>query len=82
MIFISLEKHQNPAMKNILHIIAVVAGLFCITSVSAKSHEIPFEKGRLVVTPLQDNAVRIKYIEGETAELPELIYISDGEDIS
>ena len=82
MIFISLEKHQNPSMKNILHIIAVVAGLFCITSVSAKSHEIPFEKGRLVVTPLQDNAVRIKYIEGETAELPELIYISDGEDIS
>ena len=69
-------------MKNLRYIIAVIAGIFCLASVSAKTHEIPFEKGRLVLTPLQDNAVRIKYVEGEVAELPELIYVSNGEGVS
>lgn len=69
-------------MKNLLYIITILAGMLCMASASAQTHEIPFEEGRLVLTPLQDNAVRIKYIEGEVNELPEMIYVSNGEGIS
>ncbi|MBO5107410.1 MAG: DUF5110 domain-containing protein [Bacteroidales bacterium] len=43
-------------------------------AVNAQKHTIPFENGTLTLTPLQDNAVRIRYSEGEVKELPEWIY--------
>lgn len=33
------------------------------------SQNIPFENGTLTLTPLQDNAVRIRYSEGEIKEM-------------
>ncbi len=49
-----------------------ISGLFM--AVNAQKHTIPFENGTLTLTPLQDNAVRIRYSEGEVKELPEWIY--------
>lgn len=50
----------------------ILSGLFM--AVNAQKHIIPFENGTLTLTPLQDNAVRIRYSEGEVKELPEWIY--------
>ena len=50
----------------------LISGLFM--AVNAQKHTIPFENGTLTLTPLQDNAVRIRYSEGEVKELPEWIY--------
>lgn len=61
-------------MKIFSRLIAVIAGLVCMAAASAQEHVIPFEEGRLTLTPLQDNAVRIRYSEGEVKELPEWIY--------
>ncbi len=49
-----------------------ISGLFM--AVNAQKHTIPFENGTLTLTPLKDNAVRIRYSEGEVKELPEWIY--------
>lgn len=49
-----------------------ISGLFM--AVNAQKHTIPFENGTLTLTPLKDNAVRIRYSEGEFKELPEWIY--------
>lgn len=49
-----------------------ISGLFM--AVNAQKHTIPFENGTLTLTPMQDNAVRIRYSEGEVKELPEWIY--------
>lgn len=61
-------------MKIFSRLIAVIAGLVCMAAASAQEHVIPFEEGRLTLTPLQDNAARIRYSEGEVKELPEWIY--------
>ena len=57
----------------------------CLLSVEAQEnqvYEIPFDKGTLLLTPLQDNAVRIRYVEGEMKELPEWVYVqTDNNDI-
>lgn len=42
----------------------------------ARVYQIPFDEGTLVLTPLQSNAVRIQYVEGDMAELPELVYVT------
>lgn len=52
--------------------VLLIGGLFM--AVNAQKHTIPFENGTLTLTPLQDNAVRIRYSEGEVKELPEWIY--------
>ena len=52
--------------------VLLISGLFM--AVNAQKHTIPFENGNLTLTPLQDNAVRIRYSEGEVKELPEWIY--------
>ena len=52
--------------------VLLISGLFM--AVNAQKHTIPFENGTLTLTPLQDNAVRIRYSEGEVKELPEWIY--------
>lgn len=49
-----------------------ISGLFM--AVNAQKHTIPFENGTLTLTPLKDNAVRIRYSEGKVKELPEWIY--------
>lgn len=41
------------------------------------SQNIPFENGTLTLTPLQDNAVRIRYSEGEIKEMLEDTALSD-----
>ena len=55
--------------------VLLICGFFI--AVNARQHTIPFEDGTLTLTPLQDNAVRIKYCEGEVRELPEWIYTED-----
>ena len=40
-----------------------------------QSYQVPFDKGTLILSPLQDNAVRIQYVRGEMSELPEWIYV-------
>lgn len=52
--------------------VLLISGLFM--AINAQKHTIPFENGTLTLTPLQDNAVRIRYSEGEVKELPEWIY--------
>lgn len=52
--------------------VLLISGLFM--AANAQKHTIPFENGTLTLTPLQDNAVRIRYSEGEVKELPEWIY--------
>ena len=52
--------------------VLLIGGIFM--AVNAQKHTIPFENGTLTLTPLQDNAVRIRYSEGEVKELPEWIY--------
>ena len=66
-------------MKRIL--MALIMGIFCL-SANSQNHTISFLDGSLTVTPLQDNAARIKYVEGEVAELPEMLYVSNGEGIA
>lgn len=66
-------------MKRIL--LALIMGIFCICA-NSQNHTISFLDGSLTVTPLQDNAARIKYIEGEVAKLPEMLYVSNGEGIA
>lgn len=38
-------------------------------------YRVPFDKGTLVLIPLQDNAVRIQYVEGVKNDLPEWVYV-------
>ena len=52
--------------------VLLISGPFM--AVNAQKHTIPFENGTLTLTPLHDNAVRIRYSEGEVKELPEWIY--------
>lgn len=61
-------------MNQLRHLAAAISGYLCIAAASAQSHNIPFENGTLTLTPLQDNAVRIRYSEGEIKEMPEWIY--------
>lgn len=58
-------------MNQLRHLAAAISGYLCIAAASAQSHNIPFENGTLTLTPLQDNAVRIRYSEGEIKEMPE-----------
>lgn len=60
----------------------LLAGLSVVVAQEKNVYSIPFDEGTLVVTPLQANAVRIQYVEGEMQELPEWIYVaSDNADI-
>ena len=62
-------------MKKINYLIsAVIISLLGITTSCSSEHNLPFGDGTLTVTPLQDNAVRIRYAEGEMREMPELVY--------
>lgn len=54
----------------------LLAGLSAVVAQEKNVYSIPFDKGTLLLTPLQDNAVRIQYVEGEMQELPEWIYVA------
>ena len=61
-------------MKRKLFLVSLLCCL-CIWPSAAQEYSIPFLEGELMLTPLQDNAVRIRYKEGEVTQLPELIYL-------
>lgn len=68
---------------NTLKVIASILVLGCtfLTKASSEEYETPFAEGRLELTPVQDNAVRIRYIEGDMQELPEWLYVTENPDI-
>ena len=41
------------------------------------AENLPFGKGELIVTALTPNAFRIQYVEGQMAEMPEWIYVTN-----
>ncbi len=59
-------------MKRLVSLIVILSGFIC--GCTSKEHSLPFGDGTLTVTPLQDNAVRIRYAEGEMREMPEMVY--------
>lgn len=60
----------------IRHCILATLLCFCapIWGQTQESFEVPLAEGTLQLLPLQDNAVRIRYVEGSTKELPEWVY--------
>lgn len=50
----------------------------CATIFAQEDRIVPFQNGSLCLTPLQDNAIRIRYIEGEMSEMPEWLYVNSG----
>lgn len=65
-------------MKNIRLICLSLFVLFVYVSCKqdVAYYQIPFDEGTLVLAPLQDNAMRIRYVEGEVTELPEWVYVA------
>ena len=50
-----------------------------LSFIAARADQMPFGKGTLRVTPMTHNAVRIQYMEQETADsLPEWLYVKSG----
>lgn len=59
------------------HLLLTMAmiSLSVITTSCSGEHDMPFGDGTLTIIPLHDNAVRIRYAEGEIInEMPELVY--------
>lgn len=69
-------------MKRAHYFLTLILSFICIFGASAQDHSIRFQNGTLTVSPLQDNAVRIRYIEGEAAELPEWLYVENDDKVS
>ena len=69
-------------MKRAHYFLTLILSFICIFGASAQDHSIRFQNGTLTVSPLQDNAVRIRYIEGETSELPEWIYVKNDNEVA
>lgn len=67
---------MNKWVKRIGCLILFVMCLSVVKAEKSATCRIPFDKGTLLLTPLQNNAVRIQYVEGHTKDLPEWIYIS------
>ena len=63
-------------MKHFITIATIIAALFC--SCTPKEQSIAFDEGTLTLTALRDNAVRIRYIDGEMRDMPELVYEETG----
>ena len=60
--------------------ICLIMGCCCglLKAVELKEWVLPFQDGSLHLTPLQDNAVRVRYVEGVVKDLPEWIYVGKG----
>ena len=59
-------------------IISLISMLMPVVGVLAQaqpSYEAKLQGGKIILTPLDDNAVRIKYVEGEMRQMPELVYL-------
>ena len=69
-------------MKRAHYFLTLILSFICIFGASAQDHSIRFQNGTLTVSPLQDNAVRIRYIEGEISELPEWIYVENDNEVA
>ena len=69
-------------MKRIHRLLTLALSFICIFGASAQEHSFSFQNGTLTVSPLQDNAIRIRYIEGEAAELPEWLYVENDDEVS
>lgn len=66
------------AMKRyILAALMMLAGL----AAAAQTYTVTFGKGQLVLKPMDDNAVRVRYVEGEMNALPEWIYLENERDV-
>lgn len=59
-------------MKHFTILMTALAALFC--GCTPKSHTIGFNEGTLTLTAIQDDAVRIRYAEGEMRPMPEMVY--------
>ncbi len=55
--------------------LGILVNWLTVEAEESKCYQVPFDKGTLVLCPLQDNAVRIRYVEGKMLELPEWIYV-------
>lgn len=66
-------------MKKVVFVLSVLMLLLPlgILAQDQQSYQAKLQEGKIVVTPLSDNAVRIKYIEGEVKEMPELVYCGE-----
>lgn len=48
----------------------------CLGAITTQAESVPFGKGRLTVTPVARNAVRVQYAEGEVKDdLPDWLYV-------
>ena len=61
-------------MNRIIRLSILLIGSALLFSCTPKDRTVAFGDGSLQITPLQDNAARIRYIEGAMQELPELVY--------
>ena len=61
-------------MNRIIRLSTLLIGSVLLFSCTPKDRTVAFGDGSLQITPLQDNAARIRYIEGAMQELPELVY--------
>ena len=59
-------------MKRIITLATILAALCC--SCTPKTQNMPFGEGTLSFSALQDDAVRIRYTEGEVRDMPEMVY--------
>lgn len=59
--------------------LGILGSWLTVRAEESKWYQVPFDKGALVLCPLQDNAVRIRYVEGTMLELPEWIYVASKE---
>ena len=60
-------------MKHFTILTAILAAALC--GCSPKEQSMDFHEGRLTLTAIQDDAVRIVYSEGEAEPMPELVYV-------
>ena len=61
-------------MRRILNLTSVLIGLTFLTGCFPKTENIAFNEGTLNLTALQEDAVRIQYIEGQAGTMPEMVY--------
>ena len=59
-------------MKRFITLTTILAAFLC--SCSPKEQTIDFGNGTLTLSALQDDAIRIRYSEGEVREMPEMVY--------
>ena len=68
---------QNLTTINMKHLFSL---LFAVIALQLNAETVKFGRGRLTVTPLAHNAVRVQYTEGDVKnDLPEWIYVNGPE---